>query len=61
MRVYISPQSRGDVHNALQNIQHEIEAVVKNTVNQLIESPSLDDERLKQNLSNVGISHKMSF
>ncbi|MGP4943197.1 hypothetical protein [Pseudoalteromonas nigrifaciens] len=61
MRVYMSPQSRGDVHNALQNIRSEIDKVVTNTVDNLIETPSLDDERLKQNLSNTGISHHMDF
>lgn len=61
MRVYISPQTRGDVHDALQEIQSEIDTVIRNTVEQLIENPSLDDDRLKQNLANTGVSHGMDF
>lgn len=61
MKVYFSPQSRGDVFNAMQGIKNEIGTTVNHVANQLINSPVLDDERLKQNLSNTGISHHMDF
>jgi len=61
MKVYMSGQSRGDIYNAMQTIKNEIGMFAENLTNELIESPSLDDERLKQNLANTGVSHSMDF
>ncbi|MDI4652591.1 MULTISPECIES: hypothetical protein [Pseudoalteromonas] len=61
MKVYMSGQSRGDIYNAMQAIKNEIGMFAENLTDELIESPSLDDERLKQNLANTGVSHSMDF
>lgn len=61
MVVYFSGQKRGPVFDAMQEIKNEIGQTTIHTINKLIESPTLDNQRLKENLKDSGISHAQEF